>query len=172
MTRSIFAAAILAVGAGFASAGTVDFFGDNTGGPVYNRVLSGNPPTLLSAVGTAVHYQTWDIQVDANGSYDFTTNLLSIPDSFMSLYSSAGFVPANALLNCLVADDDAGPGAGSFFSYALNAGSTYTVVVTGFANEHVGTYNLHIEGPGNITPAPGAMALLGLGGLIAGRRRR
>lgn len=66
---------------------------------------------------------------------------------------------------------------------ALTAGTTYYLVTTSFRQvgyvnttdgAAVGAYYNGISGQGNITlvPAPGAAALLGLGGLIIGRRRR
>jgi hypothetical protein len=63
---------------------------------------------------------------------------------------------------------------------ATLAGGTYTLVVAGYNSVFgatigeitpgtaVGTYELSV----NYVPAPGAMALLGLGGLVATRRRR
>jgi hypothetical protein len=67
---------------------------------------------------------------------------------------------------------------------ALTAGTTYFLINTSFRETNyvsttnegqaTGPYYVGITGPGtiNIVPAPASLALLGLGGLIAGRRRR
>lgn len=59
----------------------------------------------------------------------------------------------------------------------LTAGVTYTYVVSGASfsstTPTTGNYRVYFEGPGSVTiPTPGAAALLGLGGLMASRRRR
>jgi MYXO-CTERM domain-containing protein len=170
-----FAALALVAAAGIANAGTLDIFGDTTGGPTFNRPFAGNPPTGLSAVGTAVAYQVWEIEADAAGSYSFDIIAAGANyDTFMHLYGPGGFNPANALTNVIIGDDDSGTGSNSLFSTNLAASTSYFVVVSGFDNADFGTYTLRISGPGNISivPTPGALALLGLGGLAASRRRR
>lgn len=164
----------IALAAGSASAGLLSINGDTTGGPTYNRPLAGNPPTGLSAVGTAVRYQAFTISVDTSATYLFDTFAGTLTDSFMFLYGPGGFNAASPLTNVLVGDDDTGTGNMSQFSRALTAGTNYTVVVTGFGNTDFGTYRLDISGVGNITlvPAPGAVAALALAGVVAARRRR
>lgn len=175
MKAHVFAVAALAATTGMAMANVVVFNGDTTGGPTYNRVLSGSPPTGLSGVGTAVHYQVVPVYTDFTGSVNFEITSGGF-DTFMSLYSGS-FNSGNALADIVIADDDAGAGSLSLFAASLTGGAQYYVVVTGFGNADFGTYQLQMSSTSsNITigvvPAPGAVAMLGLTGLVAGRRRR
>lgn len=149
--------------------------GDTTGKPVYNRALSGNPPPGLSMVGTAVHYDIIEIQTDTTALYTFVISEAATDyDTFMHLYGPGGFNPASALSNCIIGDDDSGPGSNSAFATNMVAGQSYFVAVSGFDNDDFGGYILQIRGDGKITvvPAPSAMAMLGGAGLLGARRRR
>ncbi|MDX2018540.1 MAG: PEP-CTERM sorting domain-containing protein [Planctomycetota bacterium] len=177
MTRIALAAAILAATAGMASADVEVFNGNTTGGPTYNRTLAGNPPTSLSAVGTSVRYQVIPVYTDFSASVLFTINN-NVPaafDTFMSLYAGS-FNAATPLANILVASDDV-LGSNPQFSRSLTGGLQYFVVVTGFDNADFGTYTLTMSSSTaditiGLVPAPGSLALLGLAGIAAGRRRR
>jgi hypothetical protein len=121
-------------------------------------------------------------------------------DGYALVYSGA-FDSSSALANLIAGDDDFGgafsvlPGAttgaqgsrialgeasnfgGAGTGLNLTAGVQYFAVITGFSNFGFGTYTAGIgggQGPVNLglVPAPSAMALLGLGGLVATRRRR
>jgi uncharacterized protein (TIGR03382 family) len=175
MKKALVLAALVA-SAGSAMADVELFNGDTTGGSTYNRVLTGNPPTGLSAVGTAVAYQVIPMFTDSSASVSFEIIAAAASyDTFMTLYTSS-FNPLAALTNAVVADDDAGAGSNSLFSANLTGGAQYYVVVSGFDNADFGTYTLQMSSTstditiGNV-PAPSALALLGVAGLAARRRR-
>ncbi len=162
--------------AGSAIADVEVYNGDTTGGPTYNRVLTGNPPTGLSGVGTAVAYEVVPMYVNigASVSFDITAAAAGY-DTFMTLYVNS-FNPGSALTNAVIADDDAGTGSNSFFTTNLTAATQYYVVVSGFDNADFGTYTLQMSSTSaditvGVIPAPSALAMLGLTGLVARRRR-
>lgn len=94
-----------------------------------------------------------------------------------TFYSQFSWGTADPFATPGVTPDETNPGE----TGATLAGGTYTLVVAGYNSVFgatigaitpgtaVGTYNLDIT---YNVPAPGALALLGLGGLVAGRRRR
>jgi MYXO-CTERM domain-containing protein len=149
------------------------FFGDTTGKPTYNRALEGF--SGLSGVGTAVHYEVIAFTVTVTGSYSWQNTAAGGWDNFTFIYQN-NFNPAAALVNGVASDDD-NPSIGlSGFSVALTAGTSYFYVVTGFGNNDQGAWRVDVASTsgGQVTfvPAPGATALLGMGVLIAARRRR
>jgi PEP-CTERM motif len=162
-----------------AYAATIGFSGDTTGGPTYNRPVAGNPPTALSGVGTAVHYQVLGFTVSTNETYSVETTSASFGDTFITLYSGS-FDSNNPLTNALVADDDGGTGSLSLFSRSLAAATQYYLVVTSFSNVEFGTFTGTISAESgtatldqsNNVPVPSSFALLALGGLAFLRRRR
>ena len=176
------ALALTAAVASPAFAGTTIFTGNTTGGAVFNRPLSGTPPTGLSGVGTAVRYIVTPFTVSLSGSYNLL-NAAPGHDSFLGLHRTA-FNPASPLTNALAYDDDAGPGSDSLISaISLLAGVSYFAVSTGFANDDFGAFRLTIDGPGNIIggggggggvpePATWAMMIFGFAGIGAALRRR
>lgn len=176
------ALALTAAVASPAFAGTTIFTGDTTGGAVFNRPLTGAPPTALSGVGTAVRYIVTPFTVSLSGSYNLL-NTAAGHDSFLGLHRIA-FNPASPLTNALAYDDDAGPGTDSLISaISLLAGVSYFAVSTGFANDDFGAFRLTIDGPGNIIggggggggvpePATWAMMIFGFAGIGAALRRR
>ena len=191
MTTAFCALAIAAV-AGSALAGTAIYSGDTTGGDVFNRPSS---LTTLSGVGTAVAYEATAFTVSASGTYTLEAAYDGW-DGYALVYASS-FDSSSPLANLINGDDDyAGPytvlpgssasafagsriasGEGSNFAAGglnLTAGVTYWAVIAGFGNSDFGAYDVGIGGPGDVTiiPAPGALALVGLGGLAAARRRR
>lgn len=103
----------------------------------------------------------------------------SSADGVMQLVNSSGVV--------IAFDDDSGIGFMPALQVASLAAGTYYIGMSGFGDagsSSVGTTNV-FDGLGHqenfaykltlgvtVIPAPGAMALLGLGGLVATRRRR
>jgi uncharacterized protein (TIGR03382 family) len=91
----------------------------------------------------------------------------TIGDSVLSLYDSGG--------SLITQDDDSGIGNFSALEAVLAAG-TYYLVITGFpdlansgAHGEAFTYKMTVGT--NIIPAPGALALLAVAGLVSRRRR-
>jgi hypothetical protein len=171
--------------------------GSTTGNPTWNR-----PSSLggLSGVGTATPYAVVPFYVSAATSYLAETST-PLHDGYLLVYAGS-FNAATPLVNLIDGDDDfTGPfaflggsgfgldassiGAGDGSNYTLGAGlnlvpaTQYYAVVTGFGNTDAGDFRGAIgstTGAGGVTigllPAPGALAALGLGGLVATRRRR
>ena len=183
--KSVFLAALAFSACVITPASAVTVLGATTlAGPTYNRPLAGAPPTGLSGVGTAVHYQVTPFTVSASGSYTFlmTAILPAGWDTYLGLHSTA-FLPASALTNAIVYNDDF-PSIGlSGFSANLLVGVSYFAVASGFENTDVGTYSLAINGPGNVNvggggqgavpePTTWAMLLAGFGIVGSALRRR
>lgn len=78
----------------------------------------------------------------------------------------------------LIAGDDnhppalPGPWGDPFYGFIAPSTGTYTVAVASFASAGSPPYDMMIQVLGSTVPTPGSMALLGLGGLAAIRRRR
>ncbi|MBO9713007.1 PEPxxWA-CTERM sorting domain-containing protein [Sphingomonas sp.] len=174
------------VSAAPASASVYIFNGDNTGGPTYNRGLSGIPSGGLSAVGTAVHYEVFRFSVSLSGAYDFLMTAIAPVnwDTFLTLYYNE-FDPTLPLsLDIAASDDFPSIGKSGFNGINLTAGTPYYAVAAGFNNTDVGTYGLQISGPGNIIPfgapsvpepATWVMLILGvgmMGGLMRVQQRQ
>ena len=176
--KRVLAVCAVAALAGGAQAGVALYSGDTTGGPTWNRPVSLGS---LSAVGTAVPYEVMQVNVDANGSYDFLGEWDYPPyDGFMLLYQNS-FDPNDQLTNLVALDDD-GTGLDNSMFSALLSGIDYFIVATGFANDDFGTYTITVSGQGNITfgggggpvvplPSAAGMGLVGLG-LVGLKRRR
>jgi len=155
------------------------FAGDTTGGPTWNRPLSGNPPSGLSGVGTATPYEVISFNVTADGLYDFL-NTASGWDNFLFLYQGS-FDPLDQFANVIIGNDDfPSIGLSGFDDISLVTGVTYLAVTTGFANDDFGAYTLSITGPGAVVPPGGAvpepttwaMMLAGLGAVGYAMRRQ
>ncbi len=146
------------------------------------------PPTPPSCINLG----TWNAtQIDTNGSFDGNGVRT---DTELGLYNSNGFLVANN-------DDISSSNFNSILSgLSLADGATYYLAVGGFntafagsgfgvtAGTATGAFNLNINGVAGVAsgalaagavnwycftaPAPSALALLGLGGVVAGRRRR
>lgn len=159
-----------------AQANIVNFAGDTSAGPTFNRVVE--QLTDLSAIGTDVAYDAYSFSVDTSGTYTFLTTAEF--DSFTFLYQG-GFDPNAPLSNALIGNDDLFGLTTSGLFGDLAAGTTYVFVVTGYANGNSGLFSSVIGGPGTITATPtasvpeaqtSALLALGLGALGLARRRR
>jgi hypothetical protein len=145
-----------------AQAATFTYSGTTVGGPVFNRPDANfsNPPTAVSgASGEAVPYSSFGFTVSAPDSYVFqsTANF----DNFTVLYQNS-FNPADSVFNAVIANDD-NPLVGlSGFTTALNPGTNYFLVTTGFDDTNVGTFTNTIVGAGAVTTAvPEPATILG-----------
>lgn len=172
LAASLLAAATLCGSALPARASIITVTGDTTGGPTFNRPLE--DLTGLSAVGTAVRYDTITFSASVSGDYTFLTT--GEFDTFSILYSGA-FLPGSPLTNAVVADDDliSPPFTTSGFASTLTAGATYVLVTTGFGNTDFGAWSTTIGGPGELTlvpePALGGIVALGLVGVVLRGKR-
>ncbi len=168
--------AISPIASGPASPGIFSFQGDTTGGPTFNRPLENL--SGLSTEGSAAAYDVRSFTVDTSGRYSFTS--ASPFDGVLGLYGSE-FDPDNPLANALDYNDDlATVRLGSALARDLVAGETYSLVVTGFANDSYGQYAVNAVGPGRIQPvaasvpepASWALMIAGFGLVGASLRRR
>jgi hypothetical protein len=169
MKKSIAAIAI-ACCAGLAVAGSASYSGTNVGGDLWDRPVGAGPS--ISGLGP-VAYSVQAFTVSASGAYDLTS--VQDYDGYIHLYANS-FDAGDQLANLLAGNDDGAGGIGTsdLLGRTLNAGTTYFLVTSGFAAGDEGTFTNTISGIGDVTiiPAPGALALVGLGGLAAARRRR
>jgi uncharacterized protein (TIGR03382 family) len=99
---------------------------------------------------------------------------VSIPPDFTSVDTVIGIFDSGGVL--LDFDDNEGPGDFSFIEIQLTPG-TYYIGITGapdfaFTGSHTVTGGYKLIVGFNIIPAPGALALLGVAGLVGRRRRR
>lgn len=151
-------------------AGSFSYTAVTTGAPTFNRPYDNGttaPPTLLSAIGTAVRYTSQSFVVSTAGSYSVTS--ISVTpvnwDNFIILYAGT-FNPTTPLTNAVILNDDLGGVIGkASFTVSLSTGVHYYLVTTGFANTDAGTAANTIIGPGTITsaPEPGTIVMLGFG---------
>ncbi len=126
------------------------------------RFYSGNPCNASAGFDTSgtFYYQFRQIQVSATGSYAYSdygvqVNNDGIIDGYVGIYtgSPTTFDPTSAYGNgCVAIFDDSG-------SVNLNAGVTYTLVITSFegsldpgdGDNNVGNYQFSLTGPGAVS---------------------
>jgi len=118
--------------------------GDTTGAPTWNR-----PVTLgaLSGVGTATPYVFSQFTVSANDSCDINS-VQAGWDGYLHLYEIS-FDPLDQLTNIIALNDDGfgGVGTSDITGQALNAGTTYFLVTSGFGNADDGPFTNTIDCP-------------------------
>lgn len=145
--------------------------GDTATGNTWDRPNAAG--TALS--GTVTQFDVIPFGVTESGTYDIAS-ITPDHDGYLHIYTGA-FDPNDALANFLAGNDD-GPtlGLGSSVTAGLElvVGETYFAVVSAFGATQAGAYTMNAVGPGAafVIPAPGSLALLGLGGLAMARRRR
>lgn len=142
MKRILLTVAAIAL-SGSVHAQTITVMGDTTGGPVWNRPVSGFGS--LSGLGTAVPYQTYEITIDNSAMFRAETVMPSgIGDTYLFLYLGS-FDPTDQLTNGVASDDD---GAGNLLSRIVGtfADGQYVLVVTGFSNGDFGAFTLELDG--------------------------
>jgi hypothetical protein len=202
MKTSLLALLVVGGLAASASAQTAYWTGDTTGGPSMTgrpasfTVLSGATaqyfyhaqPFYVSAGGeytaesnTNPPFGGYDgyLLIYAN-SFDPTaplTNLIAGDDDYSGPFSVLTGSSASSVRASRITLGDASNFGGAATGLNLMAGVQYYAVNTAFSAGPAGTFESAIGGgPGNvhlgIVPAPGSLALLGFGGLLAARRRR
>lgn len=141
---------------------------------------TGNTWTRPNAAGTALstavpQFDVVPFGVTETGMYDIAS-ITPDHDGFLHIYQGA-FDSTDPLANYLAGDDDGpilGLGSSVVEQIELVSGQLYFAVISAFGTTQAGDYTMNAVGPGTafVIPAPGAMALLSMGGLLAVRRRR
>ena len=180
-TASKIAALVLAVALATPALSAQVFTGTTVGGPTFNRPVAGSPPTSLSGVGTSVSYAFLNFTVSVTGNYNFLSEAIAPInwDNYLFLYQNS-FDASAPLSNGLIGNDDYATIGRSGFDFALNAGTTYVLVTTGFGNTDQGIYRNTIRGQGVATPTstvpePSTNALMAaglIGVAVVTKRRR
>jgi len=158
--KTIAALSILAL-AGTAMADVTVYSGMNDQGS-WDRPVGAGPG--ISGLGPVMfHVFSW---VEGDGGLH---DMFSVQDydGYLHLYEGS-FDPLDQLTGLIAGDDDGAGGIGTsdIEGVTLTAGMTYFLVTSAFQDGDEGSFT------NRITPAPASMALLGLGGLVATRRRR
>ncbi|MBS0195264.1 MAG: PEP-CTERM sorting domain-containing protein [Planctomycetes bacterium] len=137
--------------------------------------------TIITPRQYGVNVQWWAFSGLAAGTpivADINGATGNFTDSYLAVFDSAGNMlfgddDTNGLFSAVLASDNIlVPGNGIVYaavtSYqgTIGAHTNPASYLNENENSKTGTFNL------NLVPAPGSLALLGLGGLIAGRRRR
>lgn len=202
MKKTAIGTIALLVAASGAMAQDAIWSGDTTDGPTMQRPLSftglsgfatASPyevtPFFVSVGGEYVFeadYRdaaggSWDGYILVySGSFDAgnpLSNLIAGDDDYLGAFSVLSGETTGGLQGSRIALGESSNFGGAGTGLNLTAGEQYFAVVLGFGNANFGSYTAGIGGgQGMVTlgliPAPGAVALLGLGGLAAVRRRR
>lgn len=151
------------------------------------------PTGLQDGAVTSSTWHLWSFQANAGDNIHITVSrtaaaLDPIAAAFLGDASGLGFtseplfLPANVALDLGLTlegngDDDVDDGFGGpfgdpDFSFVASGSGTFSVFVASFASLTSGPQMYDITVTGSTVPAPAALAMLGLGGLAATRRRR
>jgi hypothetical protein len=173
--RAALAASALSAGLMHGAHAELSFVtGDTAGAATYDRPFADFSD--LSPNGANASYQAYSLMVDTSGDYSVLLHGDQF-DTFLFLYENA-FNPATPLANGINANDDAVALNTSGFEHPLLAGTSYYLVVTGFAAGDAGKYLLSISGPGAATisavpePSTWLMLAFGLAAITYTARRR
>ena len=162
--KKSFAIVALAGAAAFAGAQGFSYSGDTAAAPdgSWDRPIGGAGP--ISGLGP-VNYDVESFIATVTGTFD----LFSVQqyDGYLHVYEGS-FDPLDQLANLIAGNDDGAGGIGTsdILGLSLTAGTEYFIVTSGFQAGDAGAFT------NTLVPAPGAAALLGMGGLFAARRRR
>lgn len=117
------------------------------------------------------HYRAHTFTAPGVGDNPFHIGLhTNGADGYLYAYSGV-FDPNNPLTNLIGVDDDGDLGLAQSSSFWLNltGGNSYTIVATTFSGgDFLTDATMSVAG----VPAPGSLAIVGLAGLAAARRRR
>jgi len=142
----------------------------------WDRPIEDGPS--ISSLGP-VEYDAQPFWVGTTGQYDIFSE--QDYDGYLTLYEIPVFDPEDQLNGLIAGNDDDGFQMSAMEDMTLQANVQYWLITSEFAMNSaemagVGTFTNTIDGPGpinlGIIPAPGALALLGLAGLVGSRRRR
>ena len=176
---SLSATAALLVGAGVASAGVIDSdpANDVQAGADVVTLVDGSATYGAELVSGSVGDVDW-FSVDVPAGFFVTIVIIPLdiplqsPDTILGLFDAGG--------SQLAFNDDAGfpNNLGSVIVYENTVAQTLSFAVSGFGDaanfdgdhDEAGSYTVKIST--NPVPTPGAIALVGLAGLTATRRRR
>jgi hypothetical protein len=127
---------------------SVSYSDTTVGGPETNRSFA--DCSGISGLGP-VTYHAQLFHVGTTGAH----NISSIQDGFdgyIHIYSPS-FDPADAMINCVIGDDDGDGGIGTsdIDAVELTAGVQYVLVTEGFELGEEGTFTNTIDGPGAVT---------------------
>lgn len=120
--------------------------GDTTSpGTTWHRPVAGTCPAgSLSAVATAVPYETRLVHNASTGTLSVTVETTAAYDGYLVIYLGTA-IPSDPLM-CHEGDDDSGVGIGDpLLTFPLNAGQSAVIVATGFDNTDAGPYTMAID---------------------------
>jgi hypothetical protein len=138
-------------------ADTESYSGDNTTGTEWARPFADG--TCCSGLGP-VRFVTEIFTVSQNDTCD-VGSVQDGWDGYLFIYTSP-FDPSAQTVNFVAGDDDGNGGIGTSDIESINlmAGTTYTLVTTGFANGDVGTFTNTVSCPtANVTIGAGIPVL-------------
>ncbi len=180
--KKFIAIAALVAAAGVANADIHNEVGDADAAlaPQFTGAISGNVLTQINGMGeTDVGFTVYDVDsyvVHINGNWSASTVGGAGWDTMLFLSDMGGTLlafndDAVGLQSIISGSLAAGDYVLSITRYNFSFGATPTVDPNTIDNG--GTpYTIFLEGMTTVAPTPGSLALLGLGGLAAARRRR